>query len=209
MASVIPRFLYDLKRPIFSFGALLFVLTETITVQWVPNSETDLAGYKLYYGTASRQYHTAVRVGTATSCTVKNLLPGYDYFFAISAYDIAGNESALSDEVTLTIPGDRSTSDFQVEHACYNYPNPFNPEAEATHVRYFLSHTTVVSLRILDVAGNPVKIILDRQTKSAGEHTEDSWDGRNENGQIMPNGIYYAQLNYDNCNEFITVAITR
>ncbi len=209
MAGVIPRLVYDLTKPILSFGALVCVLTETVTVQWLPNSETDLAGYKLHYGTASRQYHTRIRVGTATSYTVKNLLPGYDYFFAVSAYDTAGNESSLSSEVTLSIPGDRSTSDFEVEHACYNYPNPFNPEIEVTHIRYFLRHATAVDLQILDVTGQPVKILLNQKTKTAGEHTEDTWDGRNESGQLMPNGIYYAHLKFNNSSEFITIAITR
>lgn len=209
MAGIIPRFFYGLTRPIISFGALVCVLTETVTVQWLPNSEADLAGYKLYYGTASRQYNAPIRVGMATSYTLKNLLPGYDYFFAVSAYDAAGNESRLSSEVTLSIPGDRSTSNFELEHACYNYPNPFNPELEATHIRYFLRQAAAVELRILDVTGHLVKTILDQRTKSSGEHTEDIWDGRNESGQIMPNGIYYAHLKYDNSSEFITIAITR
>src|SRR5262245_15252266 len=65
----------------------------------VPN----LAGYKLYYGSQSGQYQTALPVGMATTYTVTNVSPGQTYYFAATAYDTAGTESAFSNEVSVTL----------------------------------------------------------------------------------------------------------
>jgi hypothetical protein len=73
------------------------------TLAWDPNVETDIGGYKLYYGTSSRNYQFSVDVGNQTSYTVTGLLPGQTYFFAATAYDISGNESDFSNEVAYQV----------------------------------------------------------------------------------------------------------
>lgn len=62
---------------------------------------TDLTGYKIYYGTSSGNYSNVTDVGNVTSYTVANLATG-TYYFAVTAYDSAGVESAYSNEVVLT-----------------------------------------------------------------------------------------------------------
>src|SRR5262245_39959710 len=66
----------------------------------VPN----IAGYKLYYGLQSGHYQTAIPVGMATTYTVTNVSVGQTYYFAATAYDSTGTESAFSNEVSVT-PG--------------------------------------------------------------------------------------------------------
>jgi hypothetical protein len=77
-----------------------------VTLAWTPNGEPDLAGYKVYVGTASGTYSfpgSAFAAGKVTSYTVSNLPKGQTYFFAISASDTAGNESPLSAEVSKSL----------------------------------------------------------------------------------------------------------
>jgi hypothetical protein len=79
--------------------------TGNVTLTWTANVEPDLAGYKIYVGTASGTYNypeSAFVTGRVTSYTVSNLPNGQTYFFAMSAYDSAGNESLLSAEVSKT-----------------------------------------------------------------------------------------------------------
>ncbi len=64
---------------------------------------TDLAGYKIYYGTSSRQYTNSSDVGSNTTGTIQGLSAG-TYYFAVTAYDSYGNESGYSNEVTKTFP---------------------------------------------------------------------------------------------------------
>jgi len=74
-----------------------------ITLEWDPNTETDIAGYKVYYGTAPRTYGSPVDVGNEIRYSVTGLEEGQTYFFAATAYDAAGNESDYSVEVSETI----------------------------------------------------------------------------------------------------------
>ena len=60
---------------------------------------TDLAGYRIYYGSASKAYQSTVDVGTATSATVHGLEPGQNLYFAVTAYNSESNESPFSPEV--------------------------------------------------------------------------------------------------------------
>ena len=80
--------------------------TGSATLSWTSNSEADLAGYKLYVGTAPGRYTYAgspVIIGLMGSYTISGLPIGQTYYFALSAFDSSGNESALSSEVSKSI----------------------------------------------------------------------------------------------------------
>jgi len=74
-----------------------------ITLIWNPNAEEDLAGYKIYYGLSSRSYDTILDVNNVTEATIKNLVADVTYYFAVTAYDLTGNESGYSNEVEAVI----------------------------------------------------------------------------------------------------------
>lgn len=75
------------------------------TAAWDANTEADLAGYYLYWRTPTGAFSDTNRrpVGpnpTPTfSLTTLGLSPG-TYVIAVSAYDLEGNESGMSNEVT-------------------------------------------------------------------------------------------------------------
>ncbi len=79
------------------------VYSAQATLSWNPNSESDLAGYKVYYGNSSGSYSFNVDVGNQTSYTISNLVEGKIYFFAATAYDFSGNESGYSNEVSYDV----------------------------------------------------------------------------------------------------------
>ncbi len=85
--------------------------SSTVTLAWQPPTQntdgspiTDLAGYKIHYGTASAAYSQTVAVNNAglTRYVVDNLAGG-TYYFAISAYNSKGLESDLSAEVSTRV----------------------------------------------------------------------------------------------------------
>ena len=65
---------------------------------------TDLAGFKLYVGNASGSYQQSIDVGNQTSYTLSALNDGATYYFAVTAYDTTGFESAFSSELSKSFP---------------------------------------------------------------------------------------------------------
>jgi hypothetical protein len=70
-----------------------------------------VAGYVLYYGSASGQYEGAIDVGMQLTYTLTDLEDGKAYYFAIAAYDVNGDESELSAEIVH----DRSMVDSEAD----------------------------------------------------------------------------------------------
>ena len=71
----------------------------TVEVSWNANTESDLTGYKVYYGTEPGVYYTSFDVGNVTEYEVSGLTIGTTYYFVVTAYDDNGNESDPSEEV--------------------------------------------------------------------------------------------------------------
>ena len=74
----------------------------SVTLQWDANPEPDIAGYTVYYGTASRTYPQSTNVGNVTLATVYGLTNGTTWFFAVTASNTNKLESDFSNEVTNT-----------------------------------------------------------------------------------------------------------
>ena len=66
------------------------------------SSLTDLAGYRIYYGSGSRDYSDMIDVTNASAVTETLDLVSGDYYVAMTALDQDGNESAYSNEVLKT-----------------------------------------------------------------------------------------------------------
>jgi hypothetical protein len=76
----------------------------SVSIAWDPNTEADLAGYKVYIGTSPGTYTQTIDVGHVTTFTLSNLTDGETYYLALTAYDISANESGPSTEVSTTLP---------------------------------------------------------------------------------------------------------
>lgn len=75
-----------------------------VRLAWQPNTEIDLAGYKIHYGTASGSYTASVDVGKVSAATISNLFEGTTYYFSASAYNTAALSSGYSNEVSYAVP---------------------------------------------------------------------------------------------------------
>jgi hypothetical protein len=92
---------------VLSISLGLMMLTSSghsadITLAWNANSETDIAGYKVYYGTASQNYDWVLDIGKVTTYTVTGLTSGSNYYFAVTAYDTSDLESTYSNQVSAS-----------------------------------------------------------------------------------------------------------
>ena len=76
----------------------------SLLITWNANSDADLAGYKVYYGTQARTYGTVVDVQRSTSYSISNVQSGSTYYVTVASYDNSGNESSKSTELSAYIP---------------------------------------------------------------------------------------------------------
>jgi hypothetical protein len=80
-------------------------------LRWQPPSQnvdgtplTDLAGFVIYWGTSSRDYTGSFTINSPSATEWEATVSPGDYYFAMTAFDGANNESAHSNEVLKTIP---------------------------------------------------------------------------------------------------------
>jgi len=96
-----------MKKLFLVLALLLFAapaMAMDVTLAWDPNSETDLAGYRVYQGTGAGGPYTKVAdvaVMPAPEYTVRNLVRGTRYYFVVTAFDseTPSLESGYSNEV--------------------------------------------------------------------------------------------------------------
>lgn len=79
------------------------LFASTLRISWNNNNESDLAGYKVYYGNLSGAYGHVLDVGDSVSVDIGGIEEDTAYFFAVTAYDLTGNESAFSREISVYV----------------------------------------------------------------------------------------------------------
>lgn len=79
-----------------------------VSLEWSPNPESDLAGYKLFARIEGEDYDYSEPAwqGTDTSCTIAVYDDDLPYFFIIRAFSEDGRESQNSNEVCYRCPDD-------------------------------------------------------------------------------------------------------
>jgi len=77
---------------------------KNVTLAWSQSTDPAVAGYNVYYGQSTSSLTNEVTAGTATNVTIPGFMPGTTYYFAATTYDSSGAQSALSSEVTYTVP---------------------------------------------------------------------------------------------------------
>ena len=103
-SSTAPR---DITPPAAPRGLFSVTGDGQARLSWLANTESDLAGYRIYEAACASGTNCPFdRVGTtsATQFTVSGLANGVTRFYAVAAVDRAGNESALTPEDVFDTP---------------------------------------------------------------------------------------------------------
>ena len=92
----------------FFFMCGMAMAASNVTFEWDANSESDLAGYRLYQSQTPGVYtfgdgNQVATISTGTETVqITDVLDG-TYFWVLTAYDTNGNESGPSNEVTANL----------------------------------------------------------------------------------------------------------
>ena len=89
----------------------------------------------------------------------------------------------------------------------YGYPNPFNPLKESMKIRYKLASDSIITMRLYDVNGRLVSIVMSEALRNKGVNTE-LWDGKNDVGDLIANGVYFAKITGRNEDSSETISET-
>jgi hypothetical protein len=128
--------------------------------------------------------------GEAAEYLHDDLDEGTTYYYAAYAYDLDENISTAvltegTPSATTPVAEERPLV-AEADLECY--PNPFNPDV---HLSFSIGSPGQVDLAIYDARGRLVRRLCDG-TLSAGGH-QFHWDGRDEEGQQMPSGVYFCR----------------
>ncbi len=146
-----------------------------IDLAWRRNTEPDIAGYRVYRGTASTGPYTLITpvlvMDTAYADTSAG--SGITYYYCVTARIKAQTESRLSNEAMSMIgikeagsgPGDMFTVT----------PNPFRD-----FVQFGPDMASLAMIRVYDIRGRLVSVFADREWRP---------------GRDIPDGIYIVELN--------------
>lgn len=78
----------------------------------------------------------------------------------------------------------------------YAFPNPFSPDEEGVNIKYSLNEPANVTIRILDFGMNLVRTVIQNVPKTGNSEQVEIWDGKDQNGKIVPNGVYFYRIDF-------------
>jgi photosystem II stability/assembly factor-like uncharacterized protein len=77
----------------------------------------------------------------------------------------------------------------------YAYPNPFSPKSESIRIHYAVPAAgAAVTLEVFDFGMNRIRTIVKDAQRAGGREQDDIWDGTDDRGQRLPNGVYFYRL---------------
>lgn len=126
---------------------------------------------------------------------LSNLSEG-NHSLTIKAWDIMNNSSEVKLDFTVTTSTEGKLANV------YNYPNPFS-----THTQFMFEHNMpnqnlYVSIKVLSISGKVVKNIRTMINTEGTRVSNIDWDGLDEYGDRLGNGVYLYNLSVKSQNGF-------
>jgi hypothetical protein len=85
------------------------VPSPTVSLAWNANTgpsnlNSNVVGYQLHTGFSSGNYTQTTDLGNTTAVTVPLTQSGWTYFFIVTAYNAAGTQSIVSNQISAVAP---------------------------------------------------------------------------------------------------------
>ncbi|MDH3269484.1 MAG: T9SS type A sorting domain-containing protein [Ignavibacteria bacterium] len=195
--KVILKMEYDNIVPVelISFTASILQNEKAVQLNWTTATETNNSGFEierkeLGVGSQELEWEAIGFVpgfGTTTEPKSYSFIDDYvstgNYKYRLRQIDLDGIFE-YSNEIEVEI--DFTPKEFVLYQ---NYPNPFNPN---TVISYQLPVSSNVTLKIYDVLGNEVAILVNEE-KQPGVY-EVEFNCHSDEGQNLSSGFYFYQL---------------
>lgn len=187
----------DSPLPVEFLGLSALATGGAITLSWRTLSEANNLGFTLerqgrqgsgenFASIADHTTATGLRSqgnGGGTYTYIDASVSTGTYFYRLSSRDESGVRHDLQ-TVEVSVRASAGSDKPEAYRLYPNYPNPFNPQ---TQVRFDLKETAFVTLRLFDVLGREVRVLM-REEKPAGTHQV------RLSGEALPSGVYFYSL---------------
>lgn len=178
-------------------GGERYAASATDSIKWTATDNVGIDSIRCYYSRDEGQTWTFLIQLGAQFRTCPWFMPeknGTRYRVKVEAIDKAGNSAADVSDANFEIYGgvrvvEKAESPLVNFELKQNFPNPFNP---VTDITYHLPRAAVVQLKIYNVNGQLIQQLLAGKQPAGAQVVR--WNGQNDQGQPMPSGIYYYQL---------------
>jgi len=94
----------DVSSPPPPQGLRILPLDRAVQLEWLPSIAPDFAGYRVWRSEAPSGRYYGIATTVSELFVDWNVTNGVTYFYAVSAYDVHGNESSLSAEIGIGTP---------------------------------------------------------------------------------------------------------
>ncbi len=173
----------------------LNLLTYTVygTVTLTDNPD-DMSGTNVYLANADTSYY-AVTDSTGYY-SIPDVVPGtYEITFTHENYDtlvdtieVVNSDVEYNGSLNNTYAGGSYV--FKIDAP---YPNPFR---DNTTISLTTPNSADVSVKVYDISGKLIKTVAEG-TVNKGVHTF-TWDRTDKKGMVVPTGVYFMKVNYNN-----------
>ncbi len=202
--EIMPRSLSDIftyqTLPVtFSSFTASVSSSNTVSLQWTTQSESNIHGYYIYRNNSNNQA-TALRVSSLISASNTSNQVTYDYtdaevevnntyYYWIVSYEL-NSHMEWHGSASVTINGNTPPQPVIYTSLTNTYPNPFNSSHGQANIELKVKDNEIATLYIYNVRGQVVRSF---NNIVSGERTI-HWDGKDVKGNRCSNGIYFYKL---------------
>ena len=170
----------------------------TVSIQWVTQSETDLRGFRVYRNLSSNSESSqlitpamipATNTSNASSYAHEDreVEPGSTYYYWLESIENWG-ESSFYGPVSITVVEEVTSPELLISRLDAIYPNPFD-QGHHINLNASVKNGENGTIRIYNLRGEIVKTY----TLNSGIHAL-TWDGKDTNGLLCGSGVYFFRL---------------
>jgi len=192
-------YLIEVLYPIELTSFTANYIEDAVKLEWTTESETDNYGFRVYRAEREngdyKEITQQIIPGAGNSQTTQNysfvdeqIHAGTSYYYKLADISYSGRVT-LHDPISVEI----TPRNYILEQ---NFPNPFNPD---TRIQFQLKKNQSVKLSVFNLRGQMVRKLVEKEMNS-GIHSV-TWDGKDNNGNTMPSGVYLYKLRVNGFEE--------
>ena len=193
----------DYVAPFPPVGIISFSLDNSVELVWIENQEPDLHGYNIFVSNRYDGKYELIGTSRTARFLDRGAVNGRTYYYAVTAFDVSGNESDLSKDVVYDTPRPEGHNltlldrFIAADRAGYDFSSfrILNYDTDQTDVFFEITNTGIPYLVVWDDSD-----IQDMgYTSDLDEITRAPQDGWNTTGDALAvEGHTYIVKTFDN-----------